>query len=131
MIVAIIPSKPSLSQNRFNLPDWRPSSRSDDQPSSAAGGESAPYMNLPSTSPQPVYCLPVFPKLRRELQPGDKIGPYIVDSRLAVGGMAEVFAARDARNNAPVALKRCMVKQSSTHRAFEMFQREARISLVL
>ncbi|MFK7929062.1 MAG: protein kinase [Myxococcota bacterium] len=38
-------------------------------------------------------------------QPGDALGPYVIDSFLASGGMASVFRARDTRSGAEVALK--------------------------
>lgn len=71
------------------------------------------------------------PKLRRELRAGDQLGAYVVEQRLAEGGMAEVFVGRDTRSGTPVALKRCLVKPATAQLALEMFEREARIARTL
>ncbi|MCC7072183.1 MAG: protein kinase [Deltaproteobacteria bacterium] len=71
------------------------------------------------------------PKLRRELRPGDRLGAYQVEQRLAEGGMAEVFVGRDLRSGTPVAIKRCKVKPGTAELAVQMFEREARIARAL
>ena len=39
------------------------------------------------------------------LYPGQRIGPYVVESELGAGGMASVWRARNDRNGQPVAIK--------------------------
>src|SRR5208283_4601880 len=54
------------------------------------------------------------------LSPGDRLGPYEIASRLGVGGMGEVWKARDPRLNRDVAIK------FSAHQFTDRFEREAR-----
>ena len=39
------------------------------------------------------------------MQPGARLGPYVIESAIGAGGMGEVFLARDTRLNRPVAIK--------------------------
>jgi serine/threonine protein kinase/tetratricopeptide (TPR) repeat protein len=39
------------------------------------------------------------------IAPGDRLGPYVVESELGVGGMGRVYRARDTRLHRPVAIK--------------------------
>src|ERR1017187_2552870 len=55
-----------------------------------------------------------------ELKSGDKLGPYEILSRLGVGGMGEVWKARDTR------LDRIVVIKTSHAKFSERFEREAR-----
>jgi non-specific serine/threonine protein kinase len=58
------------------------------------------------------------------LAPGERLGPYVVESELGVGGMGRVFRARDTRLQRPVAIKVLsseMADGSARHR----FEREA------
>src|SRR3984885_4103061 len=55
-----------------------------------------------------------------ELKSGDKLGPYEILSRLGVGGMGEVWKARDPRLNRTVSIKVSKEKFS------DRFNREAR-----
>src|ERR1700691_5594342 len=55
-----------------------------------------------------------------DLQPGAKLGPYEILSRLGVGGMGEVWKARDTRLDRIVAIKVSREKFS------DRFEREAR-----
>ena len=43
------------------------------------------------------------------LEPGAKLGPYEITSRIGVGGMGEVWKARDPRLNRDVAIKTSLV----------------------
>ena len=37
--------------------------------------------------------------------PGDRLGPYVIDSELGAGGIGHVYRARDTRLQRPVAIK--------------------------
>jgi len=54
------------------------------------------------------------------LSAGDKLGPYEICSRAGVGGMGEVYKARDTRLDRIVAIKKANEKFT------ERFEREAR-----
>src|SRR5271155_233271 len=62
------------------------------------------------------------------LSPNSKLGPYEIKSTLGVGGMGEVYRARDSRLNRDVAIK--VLRQDSTTGASadlrSRFEREAR-----
>jgi serine/threonine-protein kinase len=65
------------------------------------------------------------------LQPGDKLGPYVIQALLGVGGMGEVYRGRDTRLGRDIALKVISpkhVENASTRRRFEL---EARAASVL
>jgi Tol biopolymer transport system component len=55
-----------------------------------------------------------------QLEPGAKLGPYTIESKLGAGGMGEVFRAKDTRLGRAVAIKTCDARFG------ERFQREAR-----
>src|SRR5580698_464410 len=55
-----------------------------------------------------------------DLRPGDKLGPYVIVSRLGKGGMGEVWKARDPRLGREVAVK------VSAQQFTDRFEREAR-----
>src|SRR5678815_5381965 len=54
------------------------------------------------------------------LMPGDKLGPYEILAPIGVGGMGEVYRARDPRLNRDVAIK------TSAAQFSERFEREAK-----
>jgi serine/threonine protein kinase len=54
------------------------------------------------------------------LSAGDKLGPYEILAPIGIGGMAEVWKARDTRLNRTVAIKRLKTAHSSR------FEQEAR-----
>lgn len=58
--------------------------------------------------------------------PARSFGSYIVESRLGMGGMGEVFLARDERLQRKVALKRIREDLEVDPRRLERFRREAR-----
>lgn len=62
----------------------------------------------------------------RELEPGDTVGPYVLESVLGEGGMGLVFKARREGDDRPVALK-VLKRQLSGDLVFQQrFQHEAR-----
>jgi serine/threonine protein kinase len=63
---------------------------------------------------------------RRTLQPGRRLGPYEVLSTLGIGGMGEVYRARDHRLERDVALKVLSFESSTDPEALARFAREAR-----
>jgi serine/threonine protein kinase len=73
---------------------------------------------------------PPLPKARGSSVEGERVGPYILERRLGVGGMAEVFLARKPLG--PTAFKHVVVKGMladfiEEERFTEMFLREAGI----
>jgi len=65
-----------------------------------------------------------------ELNPGARLGPYEIVSRIGAGGMGEVYRAHDARLHRDVAVK--VLPQAFSNRAAqERFQREARAASAL
>jgi serine/threonine protein kinase len=60
------------------------------------------------------------------LTPGHTLGPYEIVSLLGVGGMGEVYRARDTRLNRTVAIKILPAALSATPALRERFEREAR-----
>jgi serine/threonine protein kinase/Tol biopolymer transport system component len=63
-------------------------------------------------------------------QPGDRLGPYLIEASLGKGGMGEVFRARDTRLDRPVAIKfvaAALLDESSRRR----FLQEARMASAL
>ena len=62
------------------------------------------------------------------LEPGDRLGPYEVQSLLGAGGMGEVYRGRDTRLGRDVALKVISTKlvgDPSSRRRFELEARAA------
>jgi eukaryotic-like serine/threonine-protein kinase len=57
---------------------------------------------------------------------GKRIGPYELESRVGAGGMGEVYKARDARLDRPVAVKVLPSHVAADPIARERFEREAR-----
>jgi serine/threonine protein kinase len=62
---------------------------------------------------------------------GERIGPYVVDTPLAQGGVAEILVARDTRTGARVAIKRALPDAPLLLRTPALFHREARIARAL
>jgi eukaryotic-like serine/threonine-protein kinase len=60
------------------------------------------------------------------LKSGAKLGPYEIVARLGVGGMGEVYRARDARLNRTVAIKVLRDHLGDSIKLRERFEREAR-----
>lgn len=61
----------------------------------------------------------------RQLEPGTRVGSYIIDRRLACGGTAWVFRATRLADDAPVALKALRPKLADRSEFLEIFRREA------
>ena len=60
------------------------------------------------------------------LAPGAQIGPYEIVAPLGVGGMGEVYRARDPRLDRVVAIKILLSPHGASPTQLERFQREAR-----
>jgi len=60
------------------------------------------------------------------LTPGDRLGPYEIQSALGAGGMGEVFRARDTRLDRTVAIKVLAPALAANPDFRERFEREAR-----
>ena len=60
------------------------------------------------------------------LEPGTKLGPYEIQSRLGAGGMGEVYRARDTRLERSVAIKILNASVPSSPDLKPLFEREAR-----
>ena len=60
------------------------------------------------------------------LAPGDRLGPYEIQSALGAGGMGEVFRARDTRLDRTVAIKVLAPALAANPDFRERFEREAR-----
>jgi serine/threonine protein kinase len=59
------------------------------------------------------------------LEPGARLGRYEILSLIGVGGMGEVYKARDTRLNRIVALKRLTAHVAANHESRKRFEREA------
>src|SRR6201997_2610583 len=60
------------------------------------------------------------------LTSGTKLGPYEIESQLGVGGMGEVYRARDTRLDRTVAVKVLASHLSSSPELKQRMEREAR-----
>src|SRR5208282_4226869 len=60
------------------------------------------------------------------LSPNSRLGPYEIKSTLGVGGMGEVYRARDSRLNRDVAIKVLRSDSTATPDIKARFEREAR-----
>jgi serine/threonine protein kinase len=60
------------------------------------------------------------------LNPGTKLGPYVVDAALGAGGMGEVYRAKDARLDRTVAIKVLPSANAGDPEFRARFEREAR-----
>ena len=58
------------------------------------------------------------------LAAGERLGPYVVESELGVGGMGRVFRARDTRLQRTVAIK-VLASEMADRAARHRFEREA------
>jgi predicted ATPase len=65
------------------------------------------------------------------LLPGTNLGPYQIEALLALGGMGEVYRARDARLGRIVAIKILPAEFSANIDRLDRFQREARSASAL
>src|SRR5262249_15730058 len=80
----------------------------------------------PSLSLSPIISLFAYSFSALSLQNGSRLGPYEVVSPLGVGGMGEVYRARDTRLERDVAIKVLPQKLASDPEALERFEREAK-----
>ena len=65
------------------------------------------------------------------LAPGTRLGPYEILSLVGVGGMGEVYKARDTRLNRTVALKRLTAHMAASQEGRKRFEREAHATSTL
>jgi serine/threonine protein kinase len=65
------------------------------------------------------------------LAPGTRLGPYEILSLVGVGGMGEVYRARDTRLNRTVALKRLTAQVAASIEGRKRFEREAHATSTL
>jgi TolB-like protein/Tfp pilus assembly protein PilF len=65
------------------------------------------------------------------LQSGDRLGPYVIQSLLGMGGMGEVYRGRDTRLGRDVALKVISPTRVSDQRLRKRFEKEAKAASVL
>jgi serine/threonine-protein kinase len=63
--------------------------------------------------------------------PGDRVGPYRIDSLVKSGGMASVFRGTDTRTDHPVAIKIPHPQMEADVLFFDRFHREAEIGRTL
>ena len=59
--------------------------------------------------------------------PGSLVGPYRIDSLLGVGGMGEVYRARDTKLNRDVAIKILPAAFATDPERLARFKREAQV----
>jgi len=73
-------------------------------------------------------------KVQHELESMDRIGPYLLQSKVARGGMAELFLANYIRRDGfrrKVAVKRILPHLAENRNFIKMFTREARLAALL
>jgi len=73
-------------------------------------------------------------KVQQELESMDRIGPYLLQSKVARGGMAELFLANYIRRDGfrrKVAVKRILPHLAENRNFIKMFTREARLAALL
>ena len=70
-------------------------------------------------APDPMLAVPAA------VSPGTELGPYRIESLLGVGGMGEVYGARDTRLNRPVAIKVLPSAFANDAELRQRFEREA------
>lgn len=62
------------------------------------------------------------------LSPGTRIGPYEITDAVGVGGMGEVYRAKDTRLKRDVALKVLPPRVANDAERLARFQREAEVA---
>jgi serine/threonine protein kinase/Tol biopolymer transport system component len=65
------------------------------------------------------------------LEPGTRVGPYVIVAPLGQGGMGEVYRARDERLGRDIALKMLAADLATDPEALARFEREARVVAAL
>jgi len=73
-------------------------------------------------------------KMREEIEKMDRIGPYLLQQKIARGGMAELFLADYMRRDGfkrRVAIKRILPHLAGNQDFIKMFTREARVAALL
>lgn len=58
--------------------------------------------------------------------PPKQVGPYVIQSKLGVGGMGEVYRAWDTRLERPVAVKKVLAKDAQKKKSRDRLKKEAR-----
>ena len=68
---------------------------------------------------------------RMPLEVGQKIGPYEIVATIGVGGMGEVYKARDLKLGRDVAIKVLLQEMASDSQRLRRFEQEARAASAL
>jgi serine/threonine protein kinase len=79
-----------------------------------------------SQSAAPVSSIPIVHREPLTLGPGSRLGPYEIVSSVGVGGMGEVFRARDTRLGREVAIKILTAAHAGDPDSVRRFEKEAR-----
>jgi serine/threonine-protein kinase len=89
--------------------------------------EARAFLDQPTLTSTPVMAGPAPPAPH----PGDRVGPYQLETEIGVGGMGRVFRARDTRLGRLVAIKFIRPEFAANEGITRRFAREARMISML